>query len=133
SRGGGNLWTSYHRLKSVVIAIEFVSRAEQPLFAHAGERRFARDAPYPGNNRRQRRPAEQRFQRIVLGAGLKRESFGGGRHSPFYLQRPYPWGAHSANVKPRVSCQAEAKSRSRYSSGRATRLRLAEPSRYSSG
>jgi hypothetical protein len=46
------------RIQPVVIAIEFGLVAEQPLFAHAGERRFGRDASYPGNNRRQRSPAD---------------------------------------------------------------------------
>jgi hypothetical protein len=96
---------SYRKLQSVVIAIEFALMAEQPLFAHAGERRFARDAPYPGNNRRQRRPAEERLQRTVLGAGLKRESFRSCRHSPSGLQRLYPWRrALTGKVKPRCSC-----------------------------
>jgi hypothetical protein len=81
------LTTNASELQSVVIAIEFGLMAEQPLFAHPGERRFARDAPYPGNNRRQRRPAEESLLHTVLGAGLKLESFGSCRHSPSELQR----------------------------------------------
>jgi hypothetical protein len=46
------------RIQPVVIAIEFGLVAVQPLFAHPGERRFGRDASYPGNNRRQRSPAD---------------------------------------------------------------------------
>jgi hypothetical protein len=46
------------KLRPVVIAIEFGLVAEQPRFAHAGERGFGHDASYPGNNRRQRSPAD---------------------------------------------------------------------------
>ena len=45
------------KLRAVVITIEIALVAEQPLFAHAGQRRFGRYAPHPGNNRRQR-PAD---------------------------------------------------------------------------
>ena len=77
-------------LPAVVITIEFVLVAEQPLFAHAGERRFGRHAPHPGNNRRQRSRTDHRLQSTLFGAGLKWESFGACTHSPSVLQRLCP-------------------------------------------
>ena len=78
------------KLRSVVIAIEFALMAVQPFFAHPGERWFVRDAPYPANNRRERRPAERGTLHTVLGARLKLEAFSTCSHSPSELQRAYP-------------------------------------------
>ena len=61
-------------LPLVLIPIEFARVAEQPLFAHSGQRRLSRYAANDCEQRRDERPAENGLENPPTGAVGKREA-----------------------------------------------------------
>ena len=84
----------------VLIPIEFALVAEQPLFAHSGERRLSRYAPDDCEQRRDERPTENGLENPPTGAVGKREAVDVSGHDlPRVVSMSMPTKAHE---KPHV-------------------------------
>ena len=84
----------------VLIPIEFALVAEQPLFAHSGQRRLSRYAPNDREQRRDERPAENGLENPPTVAVGKRETLDvRGHDSPTVVSMSMPTKAHE---KPHV-------------------------------